>query len=126
MRLRLKKLAFKVQKQSFTDMTFLRTLLMAPSKNLRNVFAQKIFSHYMRNLSWNSEKPSSFAEVFCSKVKMLLKISQNSQENSCYKEVAYWATPTLWKSSGDLLWILHNSHNLLHNPIVICRDFTCF
>ena len=36
---------FKVQKQLFADVTFSRTLLLVPSENLRNVFAQKKFSH---------------------------------------------------------------------------------
>ena len=38
------KLVFKVQKQSFADVTFSRTPLVAASENLRNVFAQKKFS----------------------------------------------------------------------------------
>ena len=37
------KLVFKVQKQSFIDVTFLRTPHVAASQNLRNVFAQKKF-----------------------------------------------------------------------------------
>ena len=37
------KLVFKVQKQSFADVTFSRTPLVAASENLRNVFAQKNF-----------------------------------------------------------------------------------
>ena len=37
------KLVFKVQNQSFADVTFSRTPLMAASENLRNVFAQKKF-----------------------------------------------------------------------------------
>ena len=36
---------FKVQKQLFADVTFSRTLLLVASENLRNVFAQKKFSH---------------------------------------------------------------------------------
>ena len=38
------KLVFKVQKQSFADVTFSRTPLVAASENLRNAFAQKKFS----------------------------------------------------------------------------------
>ena len=37
------KLVFKVQKQSFADVTFSRTPLVAASENLRNVFLKKIF-----------------------------------------------------------------------------------
>ena len=37
------KLVFKVQKQSFTDVIFSRTPLVAASENSRNVFAQKNF-----------------------------------------------------------------------------------
>ena len=39
------KRVFKVQKQLFADVTFSRTLLLVASENLRNVFAQKKFSH---------------------------------------------------------------------------------
>ena len=110
-------------------------LLLAWQKCPRISFLMFYFKEYyrkqciMRNFSWNSKKPSSCPEMFCSKdvfenvAKFLRKLLSRSL---LFNEVAEWTTSALLKSAGDFLWILQNSHNLLHNPIVIWRDFTCF
>ena len=62
----------------------------------------------MRNLSWNSEKPSSCPEVFCSK-DTLENVAKFTRKLLCrsllLNEVADWTTPTLLKSARNFLWI---------------------
>ena len=59
----------------------------------------------MRNLSWNSEKPSSRLELFCYKdvLENFAKlIGKRLYLSICFNRVADWRTPTLSKRLGGL------------------------